>query len=323
MTSCEPTRCSAYSEDLRWRIVWQTEALRYTSDQVASNLGIDKSTVNRIRQRWCTSGSLKKKVYAKDKAYRKLTAPAQLLVLHLVINKPGIFLREVQSELFEVLMLEVDTSTICRFLHNSGFTRQKLRLVALQRDKFLRQKIMLDVSVYQPDMFVFLDETGADRRNIIRKYGYSIRGKTPQKHTLLIRGQHVSGIGIISVAGLLDVCVVKGAVDGDNFYDFVLKYLLPHIMPFNGVNKHSVVVLDNCSVHHVEGITAMIEEAGAIVHFLPPYSPDFNPIEETFSKVKAEMKNLEQSMVDVSDIETIVLTAFASITIEYTQLHYS
>ena len=113
MTSCEPTRCSAYSEDLRWRIVWQTEALRYTSDQVASNLGNDKSTVNRIRQRWCTSGSLKKKVYAKDKAYRKLTVPAQLLVLHLVINKPGIFLREVQSELFDVLMLEVDTS---RFL---------------------------------------------------------------------------------------------------------------------------------------------------------------------------------------------------------------
>ena len=43
MTSCEPTRCSAYSEDLRWRIVWQTEALPYTSDQVASNLGIEPS----------------------------------------------------------------------------------------------------------------------------------------------------------------------------------------------------------------------------------------------------------------------------------------
>ena len=59
-------------------------------------------------------------------------------------------------------------------------------------------------------------------------------------------------------------------------------------MPFNGVNKHSVVVLDNCSVHHMEGVVAMIEEAGAIVHFLPPYSPDFNPIEETFAKVKCD-----------------------------------
>ena len=130
--------------------------------------------------------------------------------------------------MFDVLQLEVDMSTVCRFLHNSGFTRQKLRLVALQRDEFLRQKFMLDVSAYNSDMFIFLDETGADRRNTIRKYGYSMRGKTPQKHTLLVRGEHVSGIGIISVNGLLDVSIVKGPVNGDTFYDFMLKYVLPH-----------------------------------------------------------------------------------------------
>ena len=71
---------------------------------------------------------------------------------------------------------------------------------------------------------------------------------------------------------LLDVSVVKGTVDGDKFHDFVLKHLLPQIMPF-GVNARSVVVLDNCSMHHVEGITSMIEEVDALVHFLPPYPP--------------------------------------------------
>ena len=141
-----------------------------------------------------------------------------------------------------------------------------------------------------------------------------MRGKTPQKHTLLVRGEHVSGIGILSVNGLLDVSIVKGPVNGDTFYDFVLKYLLPHLMPFNGVNPHSIVVLDNCSIHHVEGITATIEEAGALVHFLPPYSPDFNPIEEIFSKVKTEIKNQEQSLANVPDIENVVLSAFATIT---------
>ena len=55
----------------------------------------------------------------------------------------------------------------------------------------------------------------------------------------------------------------------------------------------------------------MIEEAGALVHFLPPYSPDYNPIEETFSKVKMEMKKLEGSPFD---IETIVHAAFATVT---------
>lgn len=314
MTSCEPARCSAYSTDLRWRMVWQAEALGLSNKQTAENLGVDPSTVSRIRQKFLISGSVDKKAYPKEKAHRLLTSPAQLLVLHLVLEKPGILLSELQSELSSVLMLNVDTSTICRFLHASGFTRQKLRYVAIQRDEFLRQKFIVDMSVYSPEMLVFLDESGADRRNTLRKYGYSIRGKPAQKHALLVRGEHVSAIANISMNGLLDIDVVKGAVDGDRFYDYVQKHLLPHLMPFNGVNPHSVVVLDNCSIHHVHGIASMIEQVGALVHFLPPYSPDFNPIEETFSKVKAEMKNMEAAMADVLDIETIVYSAFATIT---------
>ena len=71
--------------------------------------------------------------------------------------------------------------------------------------------------------------------------------------------------------------------------------------------------MDNCAIHHIDEVVAMIEDVGAMVQFLPPYSPDFNPIEEAFSKVKSEMKLLERT-TDVSDTETILLTAFASIT---------
>ena len=296
--------------------MWQKEALGLSTGQVAKNLGVDKSTVSRVCLRFFTTGSLSKKPYPKDKAYRKLTTPAQLLILHLVLERPGVYLSELQRELSSVLLLDVDVSTICRFLHASGFTRQKLRYIALQRDEFLRQKFIVDMSVYEPEMLVFLDETGADRRNTLRKYGYSMRGKPPQKHTLLVRGERASAIANISMKGLLDIDVVKGTVDGDKFYDYTQKHLLPHLMPYNGVNPHSVVVLDNCSIHHTEGIASMIEEVGAIVHFLPPYSPDLNPIEETFSKVKAEMKHLEESMPNLSDIETIVFNAFTTVTPE-------
>ena len=57
---------------------------------------------------------------------------------------------------------------------------------------------------------------------------------------------------------------------------------------------HSVVIVDNCSIHHNEVAMQMIQEVGINVHFLPPYSPDYNPIEEAFSKVKAEMKAMEK-----------------------------
>ena len=122
-----------------------------------------------------------------------------MLILHIVIEKPGILLHEVQNQLLEVLLLEVDISTICRFLQESGFTRQKLHYVALQQDDYLQQKFICDVSIYDPHMLTFLDETGADWRNLLRKYGYSTRGKPAQKHTLLVRGEHVSGIAIISI----------------------------------------------------------------------------------------------------------------------------
>ncbi len=72
--------------------------------------------------------------------------------------------------------------------------------------------------------------------------------------------------------------------------------------------------MDNATIHHVEEAVKAIEDVGAIVHFLPPYSPDLNPIEEAFSKVKSTMRSLENLMTQVDDIETIVLSAFSTVT---------
>ena len=182
-----------------------------------------------------------------------------------------------------------------------------------QRDEFIRQQFALDVSVYKPEMLVFIDETGADRRNVLRKYGYSVRGVPLQHQTLLVRGEHVTGIAFMSVNGLLDVKISRGSTDGDVFYEFVQKHLLPQLLPFNGVNQHSVVIMDNCAIHHIQEVRAMIEDVGAIVHFLPPYSPDLNPIEEAFAKVKYAMKDLERTL-DTTDIKIIALAAFSTIT---------
>ena len=121
-------------------------------------------------------------------------------------------------------------------------------------------------------MFIFIDETGSDNRNALRKYGYSLRGKTPVNHALLVRGERVSAIACMSSTGLLDVKTITGTSDGDAFYDFVNTNLLPHVMPFNGTNPHSVVILDNCSIHHVPEVAKSIQDVGALLIYLPPYS---------------------------------------------------
>ena len=311
MATCEPCRSSAYSEDLRWKMVWQSEALGCSYNTIAQNLNVENGMQDNpaFLQHW-------QRKQVKKSAARKLSNPAQLFILHLVIKRPGIYLYELQSELSDLLGIEVSISTIFRFLHENGFTRQKLQITAIQRDEFLRQQYVADISIYNPEMLVFLDETGADCRNAMRKYGYSMRGMPLVSHQLLVRGERVSALAIISVNGLLDVKVVRGTTNGDTFYDFIQENLLPHLMPFNGENPHSVVIMDNCSIHHINEIVPMIQDVGAIVHFLPPYSPDFMPIELAFSKVKTTLKTLDWDMKDIDDVETILLTAFTAITPE-------
>ena len=225
---------------------------------------VDKSTVSRTLNLFRTTGSVAKKLYPEGKAFCKLTSPAQLLILHLVLEKPGIFLREIRDELVSVLEIEVTESAICKFLHKSGFTYQRLQVTALQQDEFLRQQFISEVSVYSPEMLVFIDETGTDRRGLVRKRGYSMRGKPLRNHTLLVRGERVSAIACISMAGLLDVKTLTGSSNGDTFYTFVHNNLLQHLIPYNGINPHSVVIMDNCSIHHIPEVVKAIQDVGVL-----------------------------------------------------------
>ena len=161
-------------------------------------------------------------------------------------------------------------------------------------------------------MLVFVDETGSDRRDALRRYGYGIRGKPPRSCKLLVRGERISVISAMNENGIAALKIVRGTVDGDKFLEFIERELLPTLMPFDGINPNSVVILDNCAVHHVEGVASMITEVGALVHFLPPYSPDYNPIEECFSKVKVLLKSMETTCQD--DLESDILAAFSYIT---------
>ena len=315
-SSCEPMRTSAYSEDIRWRMVWQREVQGLTLERVACNLSVDVSTVHRIVKKFEETGSVSKKKYSivNRQQLQKLTKPVQLTVLHLVLQRPSIYLWELQQELYSMFGLEVSVASLCNFLKKSNFSRKKMQLVALQMDQGLRTQFVTDVLLYNADTLIFIDETGCDRRNTIRKHGYGVRGKPVRCPKLLVRGERISVIVAMTVNGILDLQIVRGSVNGDIFMDFIQRVLLPNLMPFNGTNPNSVVLLDNCSVHHVEGVVDTIQEMGTIVHFLPPYSPDLTPIELLFSKVKGLIQAMEMEMISLNDIDTIVLAAFSCIT---------
>ena len=99
-------------------------------------------------------------------------------------------------------------------------------------------------------------------------------------HKLLARGKRISAIAAMSWnEGILDVDLTSESVNGDTFYDFVCATLIPNMHPYDGQSPNSVVVIDNCSIHHTDRVQQLLDNAGIVVIYLPPYSPDLNPIE--------------------------------------------
>ena len=171
----------------------------------------------------------------------------------------------------------------------------------------------MSTTVYESSFCLWIDETGCDRRNSLRNYGYGIRGHTAQNFSLKFRGKRYSALSVLSREGIEDTYIVEGTVDGEIFMEFLQKQVLPILLPFDGHNPRSVVIMDNASIHHVDAIVAAILSTGALLKFLPPYSPDLNPIEFAFGEMKQSNRMIFQTSLS---IETILYMAFNSISKE-------
>ena len=130
-----------------------------------------------------------------------------------------------------------------------------------------------------PDTLVFLDETAA-ATNMTRRYGRALRGK---RCRLLVPQGHYKTTTVtaaLRTTGLCAISLVDGATNGARFRSYVEDSLVPVLRPGD------TVILDNLQAHKVAGVRQAIEAVGARALYLPPYSPDFNPIEQIFAKLK-------------------------------------
>ena len=202
-----------------------------TLKEVASNLSVDSSAVHRITKKFESCGTISKKAYCSHSRLIKLSKPT---IICLVLDNPGIYLWEIQRELSLIFNLEISPAAVWQCLKRSNFSRKKMQLVALQRDYQLRSKYMNDISLYRSNVLVFVDETGCDRRDALRKYGYGLRGHREKSQKLLVRGERVSVIAAMTTNGVLALQVVHGTVTGDVFVEFTQRRLLPCLMDFNG-----------------------------------------------------------------------------------------
>ena len=131
--------------------------------------------------------------------------------------------------------------------------------------------------------YVFLDECGV-ATDLLRRYGRSPRGTRLSDHTPCSHWQTHTVVATLRLEGLTAPAVFDGPIDTPTFLAYVEQVLAPTL------RRGDVVVLDNLAVHKQPEVRLAIERAGATVRFLPPYSPDFNPIEQAFAKLKAYLR---------------------------------
>ena len=122
--------------------------------------------------------------------------------------------------------------------------------------------------------------------------------------------QRISASAALFADGVIALELTKGTVDGSKFVDFIRGKLIAEMQPFDGENTGSILVLDNCSVHHVQEVSELLDEAGILHFFLPPYSPEFNPVEEMFSYIK----NHNEVLQSMQDPIPLLKAAFNSVT---------
>ena len=184
----------------------------------------------------------------------------------------------------------------------------------MQRSDKERAKFMVQVQCIPANCFVWVDETGSDHRDSRRKTGYGLQGIPPVSFQLRVRSSRISAVSCITTDGAEDLYLTEGSVNGDAFMEFVQQCLLPVLKPFNGQNTKSIVLLDNVSIHHVENVQETVNGVGALLWFLPPYSPDLYPIEERFSKVKKFLTHNSVAFQS-TDSPRVLVTAAALATV--------
>ena len=272
------------SDDLRRRVVTAVDGgmLRRGA---AKRFGSAPSTAIKWVRAWRLTGSHRPRPQGGDRRSQRIEARAET-VLALVEETPDMTLAEIAAHLESAHGLRVSQSTVWRSFHRRGITFKKTAHANEQQrpDVLRRRQAWFETQPdLDPESLVFVDETGVSTK-MARRRGRALRGhrcRAPVPHG---HWKTTTFVGALRLGRMTAPMVLDGAMHGAAFLAYVEQVLVPTLKP------DDIVVMDNLPAHRSAAVREAIHRAGAELRFLPPYSPDLNPIEMAFSKFKADLK---------------------------------
>jgi transposase len=168
----------------------------------------------------------------------------------------------------------------------------------------LRNKFEENQGLIEPYKVLFFDETSVNLA-LDREYGWELKGKPVHDNKPSKRGKSITILGALTVLGLQAVMTIEGGVDEDVFIAYINNVLSKN------VSSGDIIILDNFSTHKTAKVKAALEKIGLTILYLPPYSPDLNPVEHAWSKLKSILKSIKARTRD--ELDAAVAKAIRSI----------
>ena len=269
----------ALSLDLRVRVL-AAVAEGASHRAAAARFGVSAASVSRWRRRAQAQGDPRPRALGGDRRSGHIETHRDLILAALA-DTPDITIEELRR-LLAGRGLGFGYGTIQRFLVRHRMTRKKKTGHASEQDRadvLERRQAWIDSrDNLDPARLVFIDETWA-KTNMARTHGRALRGRRlrmGQPHGHWKTSTFVAGL---TLRGMIAPFVLDGPINRLSFQTYVEKVLVPEL------RTGDIVIMDNLSSHKGARVRESIEAAGAELLFLPPYSPDLNPIEMAFSKL--------------------------------------
>ena len=280
------------SVDLRSRVIAAVE--RGTScRQAAARFGVSVSSAIRWHALSRTVGDATPKPQGGDRRSARIEAHAAA-ILGALERKPDITLADLRDELAGC-GIGVSIAGLWRFFQRRRITLKKRTGHAAEQDRpdvLSRREAWFEGQLdLDPHTLVFIDETGASTK-MARLHGRAPRGERLRAAIPHGHWKTTTFVGALRLTGMTAPMVLDGPMTAEWFLAYTEQVLAPTLRPGD------VVILDNLPAHKGNAVREAVEAAGATLFFLPPYSPDFNPIENAFAKLKTLLRKAAARTID-------------------------
>ncbi|RWK55149.1 IS630 family transposase, partial [Mesorhizobium sp.] len=294
------------SADLRGRVIAAIED-GVSTREAARRFRIGISTAGSWYRRYRETGE--KEARKQGQPSRSKLDAHEAFILGLIEDAPDITLAEIGERLAAERGVRAASSTVWLYLDRRGITFKKKTAHAAEQqrpDVLRRRRTWFDGQLdLDPERLIFIDETAASTK-MARLRGRSLRGERCRAAVPHGHWKTTTFTAGLRLGGLAAPMLLDGPMNGSAFLAYAEQVLAPELHPGD------IVVMDNLPAHKISGVREAIEKLGARLLFLPPYSPDFNPIEMAFSKLKALLRKAATRTID--ELWSVVANCLAAFT---------